>query len=326
MKYREFGRAGWEVSDIGYGTWGIGAWPDSIDEESMRSLDRAIELGCNFFDTAFDYGRGRSERVLGELVRAHPDKKLYIASKIPPKNWKWPALPEYTLDETFPPDHIREYTEYSLHNLGMDSLDLMYLHNWTDEWTDDERWQKAVSDLKDQGLIRAFGISLNPQEPNNGLRAIRTGLIDAVQCVYNIFEQSPEDELFPLCREMNVALIARVPFDEGSLTGNLSLDSRWPEDDFRHHYFNPDYLKAVLDRIEKLRTVLPDGMTLPELALRFILSNPDVTSVIPGMRGKQHVDSNIANSDAGILGEDLLRELRKHRWDRESTFGGKVEG
>ena len=320
MRYRTFGRAGWRVGDIGYGMWGMGGWSGSDDEESMRALHLAVEMGCNFFDTAWAYGKGRSERLLGRLARAHPDKRLYTATKIPPKNFKWPAKPEYTLDETYPPDHIRRYTESSLKHLGLDSIDLMQFHVWDDSWADDERWQRAIGDLKREGLIRAIGVSINRWEPENAIRALRTGLIDAVQVIYNIFDQAPEDELFPICRELNVGVIARVPFDEGTLTGALRLDSKWPEGDWRNLYFVPENLKASVERAEALRPVVPAGMTMPEMALRFILSNPDVSTVIPGMRKIDNVEANIACSDKGGLSPELIGQLRAHRWDRRPTW------
>ena len=319
MQYRTFGRTGWQVSDIGYGMWGMGDWTGSEDEESLRSLERAIELGCNFFDTAWAYGDGRSERLLGQVVRAHPEKRLYTATKIPPKNRKWPSKPEYTLDETFPPDYIREYTERSLKNLDQGSLDLIQFHVWDDGWAEDTRWQRAMDDLRREGLIHAVGISVNRWEPENVLRALRTGLIDAVQVIYNIFDQAPEDRLFPACRELNVAVIARVPFDEGSLTGKLTLDTRWPEGDWRNTYFVPENLKASVERAEALRPLIPDGMTMPEMALRFILSNPDVSTIIPGMRKIENVENNIATSDQGGLSPALIEQLRAHRWDRKPT-------
>jgi len=319
MHYRTFGRTGWHVSEIGYGMWGMGGWTGSDDDESLRSLQRAVELGCNFFDTAWAYGDGHSERLLGQLVRAHPDTRLYTATKIPPKNRKWPARPDDSLDEAFPPDHIREYTESSLKNLGLDSLDLIQFHVWDDTWAEDTRWQRAVDDLKREGLIRAIGISINRWEPENAIRALRTGLIDAVQVIYNIFDQAPEDRLFPVCRELNVGVIARVPFDEGTLTGTLTLDSRWPEGDWRNSYFVPENLKASVERAEALRPMIPPGMPMPEMALRFILSNPDVSTIIPGMRKIKHVESNHAAGDKGSLSPELVTRLRAHRWDRKPT-------
>jgi aryl-alcohol dehydrogenase-like predicted oxidoreductase len=316
MRYRTFGRMGWPVSEVGYGMWGMAGWTGSDDEESFEALDRAIELGCNFFDTAWAYGDGHSERLLGETLRRHRDKRLYVATKIPPKNRRWPARPEYQLDEVFPPDHIREYTEKSLKNIGVDTLDLQQLHVWSDTWAEDERWQKAVRALKDEKLVRAVGISVNRFQPHNVLRALETGLVDAVQVVYNTFDQNPEEELFPACQERNVAVIARVPFDEGSLTGTLTAETRWPEGDFRNLYFHPDNLRETLDRVDRLRPVVPPGMTMPELVLRHILHHPAVTTVIPGMRKLRHVEQNIGVSEQPPLSAELLAELKTHRWNR----------
>jgi aryl-alcohol dehydrogenase-like predicted oxidoreductase len=279
----------------------------------------AADLGCNFFDTAWAYGGGVSERLLGELIRANPAKRLYAASKIPPKNRRWPSRRGDPLDEAFPPDHIREYTEKSLTNLGVAKLDLMQFHVWEDDWAEDERWQRAVDDLKREGLVSAFGVSINRWEPSNALRTLRTGLIDAVQVIYNIFDQNPEDELFPLCRELNIGVIARVPFDEGTLTGTLTKESHWPEGDWRNTYFVPENLIPSVERAEALKPLLSAEMTLPELALRFILSNPDVDTVIPGMRRSSHVRPNLATSEAGPLSESLLSQLRTHRWERHVT-------
>jgi aryl-alcohol dehydrogenase-like predicted oxidoreductase len=316
MQYRTFGRTGWKVSEIGYGMWGMAGWTGSDDEESRRSLDRAVALGCTFFDTAWAYGEGRSEQLLGELLKRHPGKKLYIATKIPPKNRKWPARPEYPLSDVFPADYIREYTEISLRNLGTASMDLQQFHVWDDSWAADVSWQRAVASLKEDGLVSAIGISINRWQPTNVLKALATGLIDSVQVVYNVFDQAPEDELFVECQRRNIAVIARVPFDEGSLTGTLTRDSTWPDGDFRNIYFQPENLKNTLARVEKLRPVVPAGMKLPELALRHILQHPAVATVIPGMRKLAHVEQNLAASDGRPLPSPLLDELKRHRWDR----------
>jgi aryl-alcohol dehydrogenase-like predicted oxidoreductase len=316
MQHRRFGRAGWQISEIGYGMWGMGGWTGSDDDESRRSLDRAVELGCNFFDTAYAYGMGRSEKLLGEALERHSDRKLYVATKVPPMNWKWPGRAEIPIADVFPASHIVDMTRKSLDNLGTDSLDLQQLHVWSDAWASDEGWQRAAQDLKRQKLIRAFGISVNRWEPANVVNALRTGLVDAVQVVYNIFDQSPEDELFAACRELDIAIIARVPFDEGSLTGALSRDTTWPEGDFRNIYFTPENLAQTIDRIQRLETLVPEGMDLPQLALRFILANRDVSTVIPGMRKTKHVERNLAVSDGETLPAGLVDALRWHRWDR----------
>lgn len=320
MNLRRFGRTGWRVSEIGYGMWGMAGWTGSDDDESLDALQRSVDLGCNFFDTAWAYGDGHSERLLGELLRRNPDKRLFAASKIPPKNRKWPSQRQFSLEECFPPDYIFEYVRKSLENIGVETLDLIQFHTWEDAWLDDARLARALADLRQQGLVRAVGISINRWEPWNGVRAVRSGLIDAVQVIYNIFDQNPEDELFPACQEMDVAVIARVPFDEGSLTGNLTMDSKWPEGDWRNSYFVPENLKATLARVEPLKALVPAGMTLPELALRFILNHPAVSTIIPGMRKPRHVEANLACSAAGPLPEDLHARLIPHRWVRTPTY------
>ncbi len=317
MRYRRFGRTGWQVSEIGYGMWGMGGWTGSDDEQSLRSLQHAVDLGCNFFDTAWAYGEGRSENLLGQIVRANLPQRLYTATKVPPKNSTWPSRREFTLDDTFPPDYIEQRVHESLEHAGLPSFDLVQFHVWEDKWIEDDRWAEKIDELRSQKLFSAVGISINRWEPWNAVRTVRSGLIDSVQVIYNIFDQNPEDELFPACREHDVAIIARVPFDEGTLTGTLTNDSKWPEGDWRNIYFNSENLIPSVERAERLKALLPENMKLPELALRFILSNPDVSTIIPGMRKQSHVDSNIATSDAGRLPDELIAELRKHRWDRQ---------
>ncbi|MCX2720637.1 aldo/keto reductase [Lentiprolixibacter aurantiacus] len=319
MKYRKLGRTGWEVSEIGYGMWGMAGWKESDDLISSRSLSIAVEKGVNFFDTAWAYGSGHSERLLGQLLRTHLDKKLYTASKIPPKNFRWPAKPEYTLDESYPTEHIMDYTHRTLKNLGQEQLDLMQFHTWDDGWTEREEWQRAVEELKKSGKVRAMGISMNRWEPENGIKALHTGHIDVVQVIYNIFDQAPEDVLFPVCDQLDIGVIARVPFDEGTLTGNITRDTVFPKGDWRASYFVPENLEASADKADQLRPVVPEGMTMAEMALRFILSHPSVSTTIPGMRKERNVLANVGTSDGKGLTEELVAQLRKHRWDRKPT-------
>lgn len=326
MQTRQFGRLDWRVSEIGYGMWGMGSWSNSDDHESLESLQAAVELGCSFFDTAFAYGDGHSEQLLGQIVRSNSDSRLFTATKIPPRNKEWPASANSTLQEAYPPDHIEEYVHRSLENARLESFDLIQFHTWNDEWLRDDRWFYKLDDLRSQRLLKAIGLSLNRWEPWNGVRAVKTGQIDAVQVIYNIFDQNPEDELFPACEEMKVAVIARVPFDEGTLTGTLTKESRWPEGDWRNTYFVPDNLIPSVERADKLKELLAqwnrehkgeEEITMPELALRFILSNPAVTTIIPGMRKLRHVEANVGASDRGPLPADLLEQLKEHRWVRK---------
>jgi aryl-alcohol dehydrogenase-like predicted oxidoreductase len=316
MKYRRFGRTNFQVSEVAYGLWGMSGWSGSDDQESLQSMQMAVDLGCNFFDTAWAYGDGKSDSFLGQIIARNRGKRLYAASKIPPKNLQWPASPKYKYQDVFSSDHVFKYARLIREKLGTDSIDVLQFHVWDDSWADEPEFRETVEGLKKDGLIRYFGLSLNRWEPENGIRAIQTGLVDVVQVIYNIFDQSAEDELFPVCRDLDVGVIARVPLDEGSLGGKMTLETKFPEGDWRARYFGPSNLKATIERVEKLKPVVPPDLTLPEVALRFILAAPEVGTIIVGMRKPQHVKDNLEVSDQGPLDPKLLSELKKHRWDR----------
>jgi aryl-alcohol dehydrogenase-like predicted oxidoreductase len=316
VKYRTLGRTGFKVSEIAPGLWGMSGWSGSSDQESLASLQLAVDRGCNFFDTAWAYGAGKSDMLLGEIIMRNKGKRLYAASKIPPKNDQWPALPSYKYQDVFPTDHVFQYARKIREKLRTDTIDVLQFHVWDDGWAAEPAFRDCVQNLKRQGLIRYFGISLNRWEPANGIAAINTGLVDVVQVIYNIFDQSPEDELFALCRKLNIGVIARVPFDEGSLGGKMTRETTFPPDDWRAKYFGPENLGPTMDRVDALRQTLGDSLSLPETAIRFILSNPVVSTTIPGMRKPEHVEQNAAASDAGPLDPALLEKLRAHRWDR----------
>jgi aryl-alcohol dehydrogenase-like predicted oxidoreductase len=316
MKYRKLGRTGFDVSDIAHGLWGMSGWSGSEDQESLQAMQSAIELGCNFFDTAWAYGEGKSDGLLGQILSRNNVKRLYAASKVPPLNGRWPATPEYKYRDVFPAAHVISYAQKIREKLGTDSIDVLQFHVWDDSWAYESEFRETVEKLKSDKLIRFFGLSLNRWQPANGIAALRTGLVDAVQVIYNIFDQSPEDKLFPVCRELNVGVIARVPLDEGSLGGKMTRETKFPPNDWRAKYFGPANLAQTLARVDELKKILPAGMTLPEMSLRFILSNPDVGTTIIGMRKLGHVKENIAVSDAGPLDKALLQKLKAHRWDR----------
>jgi aryl-alcohol dehydrogenase-like predicted oxidoreductase len=318
MNYRTLGKTGLRVSEIGYGAWGIGAkqWIGASDEESTRALDRAIDLGLNFIDTALAYGDGHSEKIVGQVVRSRREK-VFVATKIPPKNRKWPAERTIPVDDVFPPDYVVACTEESLKNLGLETIDLQQLHVWTDEFLGAGDWVAAVDKLRRQGKIRHFGISLGEHTPENGLRAVESGLVETVQVIYNIFDQGPEDRLFPLCRERNVGVLARVPFDEGGLTGKVTPDTTFPKDDFRNFYFKGDRKREVYDRVGKIAADLRISLEqLAETALRFALSPPAVSTVIPGMRSVRNAEANCRTGDGRGLPQDQVSRLRPHRWIR----------
>ncbi len=313
---RRFGRTGWQVSEVGLGLWGMGSWPDRDDGESAASLRLAADLGCNFFDTAWDYGQGRSDGLLGDLLAARPARRLFAATKVPPRNFKWPADRADTYDSVFSREHVLEYARRCRELLRVQRIDLLQLHVWDDTWTQHPAFAATIAELKESGLIRYFGLSLNRGQPWNGLRAIETGLVDAVQVVYNIFDQSAQDALFPACRRHDVAVIVRVPLDEGSLGGGLTVASRFAADDFRARYFSAGNLERTVERVEQLRPLVPEGMSLAEMALRFVLSNEAVSTVIVGMRKETHVRANLAARMPRTLPQPLLARLREHRWER----------
>ncbi len=318
MHYRKLGTTEAEVSEIGFGAWGIGGnqWQGATDDESLRALHRAFELGVNFVDTALAYGEGHSEQLVGKAVK-NSYRRVYVATKIPPKNRIWPASPSTPISEVFPYDYIVDSTEQSLANLGVEQIYLQQFHVWTDAWVKTEEWQRAVEALRASGKVRYFGISVTEHDPDSALEAIKTGAFTAVQVIYNIFDQTPEKNLFPLCQQMKVGVIARVPLDEGGLTRSISEDTSFAPGDFRESYFQGDRKRQVVEHIEALKQDLADVPgTLPQIALRFCLSHKAVTSVIPGMRRVETVESSCRAAAAGMLDAKTLAILKRHAWNR----------
>jgi aryl-alcohol dehydrogenase-like predicted oxidoreductase len=319
MKHRKLGKTGFDVSEVGYGAWGIGGslWIGASDRHSLEALHLAIDRGINFIDTALVYGDGHSEELVGKAIAGAP-RRVYVATKIPPKNRIWPARPGIGLEEAFPRDYMIQCTEQSLKNLGVEILDLQQLHVWNPDWLDREEWRRAIEDLKEQGKVRAFGISINDHQPDSALGIIETGLIDTVQVIYNIFDQTAENRLFPACAKHNIGVVVRVPFDEGSLAGRITEETKFPEGDFRNFYFRDDRKKQVAERVDALvrDAGLKDASHLAGLALRFCLSHPAVSTVIPGMRSIDSVEGNVMASGQGPLPASMLQVVRGHVWDR----------
>jgi len=323
MQYRRLGRTGLDVSEIGFGAWGIGGamWKGSDDGESLAALSRAIELGVNFIDTALAYGHGHSELLVGKLVHER-GTPILVATKVPPKNHLWPARPGVGIEEVFPHDYIIRSTEQSLRNLGVETIDLQQLHVWNPEWLASEEWRRGFEEIKASGKVRFVGVSINDHQPDSALELIRTGLVDTVQVIYNIFDQTPDKSLFPLCVREGIGVIARVPFDEGSLTGSITAGTVFPSGDFRERYFRGDRKVEVERRVNALKSDLAhvDG-SLPEIALRFCLSHPAVSTVIPGMRKIRNVETNCAASAQAPLDEETLAKLANHAWEN-NFYGG----
>ncbi len=313
MRYRTLGKSGLRVSEIGLGCWEIGGdfWHSS-EGQAMESLRVALKLGINFFDTAFDYGQGRSERLVGRLADEYPRSKMIIATKVPPKDGHWPAV-DKDIQNVFPKEHIIEYAMKSYKNLGDRTIDLLLLHVWRDEWVGETCWQEAFQELKKDGIIKSAGVSLNDHSPDSGLRIVSSGRIDALEVIYNIFDQSPEDGLLGACLKNNVGVIARVPFDEGSLSGNFTGSTRF--EDWRKNYFTAGRMKEVLDKVESLRWLENRKRTLAQAALQFCLHHPAVATVIPGSTNPRHIEEN-ASAAEGALSEGEIQKLKAHRWIR----------
>jgi len=319
MNQRPLGRTGLQVSEIGYGGWGIGKtmWLGAEDDASLQALNRAVDLGVTMIDTALAYGDGHSEQLVGQVARER-DEPIVVATKIPPKNMRWPAPAGIDPDEAFPADYVRECTERSLRNLGLDTIDVQQFHVWSDDWVGRGSWLDGIEALKSEGKIRAFGVSINDHQPANALELIESGAVDTVQVIYNVFDQSPEDELLPACQQHDIGVLARVPFDEGALTGTIGPDTEFPEGDFRNHYFRGDRKQQVAERVQAILDDLGiEREQLPEVALRYILSHPAVSTVIPGMRTVRNVERNAAVGDGRGLPDDQLTALKRHRWKRD---------
>jgi aryl-alcohol dehydrogenase-like predicted oxidoreductase len=318
MNRRRLGRTGIEVSEIGYGAWGIGGskWMGAQDEESLRALNTAIDLGINFIDTALGYGDGHSEELVGRVARERSED-VYVSSKIPPKNGLWPAPEGIDPEEAFPREHVIACTERSLRNTGLDVLDVQQFHVWSDDWVGRGSWAEAIEQLKSEGKIRAFGVSINDHQPANAIELIESGLVDTVQVIYNVFDQSPEDELLPACAEHDIGVLARVPLDEGALTGRIGPDTGFPDGDFRNDYFRDGRREEVDERVRAiLEDLAIERDALAETALRYILSHDAVSTVIPGMRSVRNVERNAALGDGRGLPDEQVQALKRHRWVR----------
>jgi len=331
MKYRTLGKTGLKVSEVGMGTWQLAGkpwgWDAPDEEESLRALHRFIELGGNFIDTAWVYGRADepedqkgehcSEELIGDFIKESGNRnRVIIASKIPPKNRKWPAWREVSVSEVFPEGYIEEMVDSSLKSLGIETLDLMQFHVWQDDFAKEDAWKNEIQRITKKGKVKYWGISINDYQPSNCLKTLDTGLIGSVQFIFNIFHQKPTERLLPYAKEHNVGLIARVPLDEGGLTGKITMDTRF-EDDMRSKYFGPDRLPEFVERTDELKKLLSDeAKTLPELALRYLLSFDEVSTVIPGTRKVKNVDANVSVSDGRKLSVKLMGELKKHAWER----------
>jgi aryl-alcohol dehydrogenase-like predicted oxidoreductase len=313
MHYRQLGRTGIIISEIGFGAWGIGGgWGKCDDGQARHALHQALDLGINFFDTALGYGSGHSEQLIGEAIQGQRDR-VVLATKIPPKTYRWPVLPDEPVTKTFPTDWVIECTERSLKNLNVDCVDLQQLHAWTPNYLTQLDWYEGLMRLKQQGKIRAFGVSANDWDPFGPVNLINSGLIDSVQVIYNIFEQRPAEQLLPAALGNNVGVIVRVPFEEGLLTGKMGPDYIFEDGDWRASWLTADRLGEALNRVQALEPFLnEDRPDFAALALKFALSHPAVSTVIPGMRSPDHVAANASASNGKLLTREEVDALHQH--------------
>jgi aryl-alcohol dehydrogenase-like predicted oxidoreductase len=308
-----------KVSELGFGGWGIGGdwWSGADDKESIEALELAKDLGINFFDSAVTYGNGHSESLIGQVVKAERDKYI-VTTKIPPKNFVFPAEPGSKIEDTYPPDWIIETTENSLKSFDLEYIDLQHFHVWINDWTDSEELLKVVEKLKKDGKIRALGVSINfpYSKTDNAIPGMESGLFDVVQVVYNIYQQEPENDVFPAADKYNVGVVSRCILDEGALTGKITSDTRFPEGSFLDGYFKDNRKEIVDKKAKELMWLVEEGHTetLAEAATRFAISNPVVSSAIAGMRNPKHAKANCEAAVKGPLPKEVLERLKKHAW------------
>jgi aryl-alcohol dehydrogenase-like predicted oxidoreductase len=326
MKYRTFGRTGWDVSEIGFGAWAIGgSWGPQSDSDSVAALNRALDLGVNFIDTAQGYGDGKSERVIAQVLRSRKGEKVYVATKIPPKSpGAWPPSPYDRAEDRYSESYLRERLERSLRDLQTDVIDVVQLHTWTRAWNRNPTPLEHLRKFQKEGKLRAIGISTPEHDQNALVDLMRGGWLDSVQVIYNIFEQEPQAEFFPAAKEANVGVIVRVAFDESVLTGKMTKETKFAEGDFRNNYFAGDRLARAVERTEKVRAAV--GSAEPNLAtaaLKFALKPDAVSTVIPGIRNVSQAEANCGVSGQPPISDELEKKLREHRWNRAFWYGGK---
>jgi len=325
VKYRPFGKHGVQVSEIGFGAWAIGgSWGPQSEEDSLSALNRALDLGVNFIDTAAGYGSGKSERIIGRVLRERGDATTHVATKTPPAPGTWPPSPYDVAEERYSAAYLRQNVEERLECLGTERIDLLQLHTWTRAWNRDPTPFEHLRKLQQVGKLGLIGISTPEHDQNAVIDLMRGGHVDAVQVIYNLFEQEPAAELLDVAGETGTGIIVRVAFDEGVLTGKFTKETSFAEDDFRRNYFAGDRLERAVSRTEEIRADIEGtGLTLPQVALKFALAHPAVSTVIPGMRNAAQAEANCGVSDLPDIPEELLIKLRRHNWRRAFWYAGK---
>lgn len=329
MKYRKFGKHDFDTSEIGFGAWAIGgSWGEQQDDASLAALHRALDLGCNFIDTAAGYGNGHSERLIGQVLRERREAgkaaSVFVATKTPPREGEWPPSPYCLADERYPEAYLRENVAERMACLGAEKIDLLQLHTWTRAWNRNPTPFKVLRELQAEGKLGLIGVSTPEHDQNSVIDLMRGGWIDSVQVIYNIFEQEPAAELLDVAAECGVGVIVRVAFDEGALTGKFTADTQFSDDDFRSGYFAGDRLARTVQRVDAIKPEIAEtGLTMAQAALKFVLAHPAVSLVIPGMRSIAQAEANCGVSDLPDLPFEVLQKLRRHHWRRAFWYNGK---
>ena len=329
MRHRPFGKYSFNTSEIGFGAWAIGgSWGPQADADSLAALHRALDLGCNFIDTAAGYGDGRSEKLIARVLReravAGRKEKVFVATKTPPAPGLWPPSPYCDATERYSEKYLRENIAVRCANLGTPRLDLLQLHTWTRAWNRNPAPFKILRQLQQEGHIGLIGVSTPEQDQNSVIDLMRGGWVDSVQVIYNLFEQEPAAELLEVARECGIGVIVRVVFDEGVLTGKFTADTRFAADDFRARYFEGDRLaRAIAHAGEIQRDLAGTGYTMAQAAIKFVLAHPAVSTIIPGIRSVAQAEANCGVSDLPLMPAALLEKLRRHNWRRGIWYGGK---
>lgn len=321
MRFRAFGRTGWQVSEIGFGAWQIGGdWGTVDDRASIDTLHYAFDKGINFVDTAELYGNGHSEEVIGKALREWHATKIYVATKVRPIVWPSPQDDAPQMRGRFPEWYVRDNVEKSLKRLGVERIDLFQLHSFMPSAMVELDWLETLNKLRREGKIDRVGVSLRDFRPQEGVGLARAGLVDSQQVVFNLFEQRPAGDLFHAGEASRTAFIARVPLDSGSLVGNWTKDTyaAWQPGSQPHTMFRGERFAETLARVENLKTVCrPYYATLAEAAMRYVLSAPQLSVLIPGMKNRAEVDMNLVYSDGARFPQELNSQLPPHMWIRD---------
>ena len=328
MRYRKFGKTGWDVSEIGFGAWQIGAsWAGQTESDSLAALNTALDNGCNFIDTAQGYGDGKSEQIIARVLsdRKSSSSHIYVATKIPPSPGAWPPSPYDRIEERYPEKYLRERLERSLKDLRIDCIDLLQLHTWTRAWNRNPVALETLRKFKQAGKIRAIGISTPEHDQDSLVDLMRNDWLDSVQVIYNIFQQQPQAEFLPTAREKGVAVIVRCALDESGLGGRLTSNTKFGEGDVRNGYFAGDRLARTVHRVQKIKETIGDAEpTVASAAIKFAMKPAAVSTVIVGTRNADQALINCGLSDQAPLTDDLEHKLRDHQWLRSFWYGGKA--